>query len=217
MIKRIRFAKILEAERARKAADRAAFSKIKGTDDQQQPQSLSQHSKRAPPSPLEAHATARTGQGVKEEEQRWHAGEGRVSAADREEAAREIARVAKLREAERQNGVEEAAARARVAVQDDGGGNPYLDHSSYDPAQAHVEEAAGGARLLAYKGVGDATPELKNVGVGVTVLVWIAVMVMILRCQRRRREGSANWARERGERGRKKRRSEEQEREKLDV
>lgn len=141
-----------------------------------------------------------------------------MSAADREEAAREIAKVAKLREAERRNGVEEAAARARVAIQDDGGGNPYLDHSLYDPAKAHVGEAAGGARFPTYKGIGDAMPlALKNLGVGVTILVWIAVIVMILRCQRRGSDGSANWAREHGERGRKKRRSEEQEREKLDV
>lgn len=142
-----------------------------------------------------------------------------MSAADRDEAAREIAKVAKMREAERQKGVKEAAARA--AAQDDGVGNPYLDHNSYDPAQAHVEEAAG-VQFPTYKGVGDVRPELGNVGVVVAILVLIALMVAILRCQRRRREGSPNWARERGGRGflrqgRKKRQSEEQEREKLDV
>lgn len=214
-LRRIKFAKKLEAERARKAADRSAFLEEIGY----QPPTLPQYSKRAPPSPLEAHAPAWTGQGVKEEEQRWRAGKG-VSAADREEAAREIAKVAKLREAERQNGVEDAAARARVAAQDDGVGNPYLDHKSYDPAQAHVDEATG--MRFQYKDVGDAAPELGNVGVVVMILVWIALMVAILRCQRRRRDGSPNWAAERRGRGflrkgRKKRQSEEQEREKLDV
>ena len=184
-LRRIGFVKKLEAERARKVADRAAF--IEGVD--YQPPTPPQYGKRAPPAPLEAHAPARTGQGVKEEEQRWHAGEGWVSAADQEEAAREIAKVAKLREAERQKGVEDAAARA--AAQDDGVGNPYLDHNSYDPAQAHVEEAAG-VRFPTYKGVGDATPELGNVGVVVAMLVLIVLMVAILRCQRRRRDGSPN-------------------------
>jgi hypothetical protein len=214
-LRRIKFAKKLEAERARKAAERAAFLEEIGY----QPPTLPQYSKRAPPSPLEAHAPAWTGQGVKEEEQRWRAGEG-VSAADREEAAREIAKVAKLREAERQKGVEDAAMRAKVAAQDDGVGNPYLDHKSYDPAQAHVDEATG--LRFPYKGVGDAAPELGNVGVVLMILVWIALMVAILRCQRRRRDGSPNWATERRGRGflrqgRKKRQSEEQEREKLDV
>lgn len=214
--RRINFAKKMEEERARKAADRAAF--LEETD--YQPPILPKYSKRAPPSPLEAHAPAWTGQGVKEEEQRWRAGEGRVSAADREEAAREIARVAKLIELERQKGIEEAA--ARVATQDDGVGNPYLDHNSYDPAQAHVEEAAGGARFLTSKGVGDAAPELGNVGVGIVILLWVALVVAILRCQRRRK-GGPNWGRERRGRtgflaqGRKKRQSQEQQREKLDV
>ncbi|KFX98778.1 hypothetical protein O988_04213 [Pseudogymnoascus sp. VKM F-3808] len=216
-LRRIQFAKKLEAERARKAADRAAS--LEEID--YQPPQLSQHGKRAPPSPLRAHAPAYTGQGVKEEEQRWRAGEGQLSTADREEAAREIAKVAKLREVERQKGVEDAAAAAKAAAQDDGVGNPYLDHNSYDPAQAHMDEAAAGVRFQTYKGVGDSTPELGNLGVGVVVLMWIALMVAILRCQRRRPDGSPNWARERGRGfwspGRKKRQSEEQDREKLDV
>jgi hypothetical protein len=216
-LRRIQFAKKLEAERARKAADRAAFLEGIGN----QPPQLSQYGKRAPPSPLREHAPAYTGKGVKEEEQRWRAGEGQLSTADREEAAREIAKVAKLREVERQKGVEDAAAAAKAAAQDDGVGNPYLDHNSYDPAQAYMDEAAGGVRFSAYKGVGDATPELGNLGVGVVVLMWIALMVAILRCQRRRPDGSPSWTRERGRgffsQGRKKRQSEEQDREKLDV
>ncbi|OBT92445.1 hypothetical protein VE01_09587 [Pseudogymnoascus verrucosus] len=215
-LRRIKFAKKLEEERARKAVDRAAFLEEIGY----QPPTLPQYSKRAPPSPLEAHAPTWTGHGVKEEEQRWRAGEGGVSAADREEAAREIAKVAKLREAERQKGVEDAATRASVAAPDDGVGNPYLDHKSYFPAQAHVDEATG--VRFPYKGVGDAAPELGNVGVVVTILVWIVLIVAILRCQRRRRVGSPDWERERRGRGflrqgRKKRQSEEQDREKLDV
>lgn len=216
-LRRIQFAKKMEADRARKAADRAAI--LEEIDNQ--PSQLSQYGKRAPPSPLRVHAPAYTGQGVKEEEQRWRAGEGQLSTADREEAAREIAKVAKLREVERQKGVEDTAAAAKAAAQDDGVGNPYLDHNSYDPAQAHMDEAAGGVRFSAYEGVGDGAPELGNLGVGVVVLMWIALMVAILRCQRRRPDGSPNWTRERGRgfwsQGRKKRQSEEQDREKLDV
>ncbi|OBT57071.1 hypothetical protein VE04_03530 [Pseudogymnoascus sp. 24MN13] len=215
-LRRIKFAKKLEEERAREAADRAAFLEEIGY----QPPAPPQDRKRAPPSPLEAHAPTWTGRGVEEEEQRWRAGEGGVSAADREEAAREIAKVAKFREAERQKGVEDAATSASVAAPDEGAGNPYLDHKSYDPAQAHVDEATG--VRFPYKGVGDAAPELGNVGVVVTILVWIVLIVAILRCQRRRREGSPDWERERRGRGflrqgRKKRQSEEQDRENLDV
>lgn len=93
-----------------------------------------------------------SGVGVKEEEENWKSGSHHTNTHDRAAAAREIERTAARLEREREVGRERAEEAAERLAQDAQKGamgerGKYLDHDSYDPADAHVYEEVVGEVL----------------------------------------------------------------------